>query len=52
MILLQIITLIVLIFLVILIYTAAVKLVNEHRELQSKIEDETDQDNLDLTNKQ
>lgn len=52
MIVLQVITLIVLIFLVVLVYAAAFKLVNEHRELQSTIEDETDQDNLDLTNKQ
>jgi hypothetical protein len=33
-------------------YAAAIKLVNEHRELHSIKDEPEDQDNLDLTNKQ
>lgn len=49
MIVLQIISALVLVFVVVVMYATAIKLVKEHRELHSK---NTDQDNLDLTNKQ
>jgi uncharacterized membrane protein len=52
MIFLQIISAIVLVFIVVVMYTAALKLVNEHRELHNKKEASDDQDNLDLTDKQ
>lgn len=52
MIVLQIISLLVLVFVIVTIYCAAIKLVNEHRELHSAKDDVDDQDNLDLTNKQ
>lgn len=52
MIVLQIISLLVLVFAIVTIYAVAVKLVNEHRELHAVKEDIENQDNLDLTNKQ
>lgn len=52
MILLQVISVLVLIFIIIIMYAVAIKLVNEHREFHSTKEDNNDQDNLDLTNKQ
>lgn len=52
MIVLQIISLLVLVFVIVTIYCAAIKLVNEHRELHSIKDEPEDQDNLDLTNKQ
>lgn len=52
MIVLQIISVLVLIFAIVVVYAAAIKLVNEHRELHSIKDEPEDQDNLDLTNKQ
>ena len=52
MIVLQVISVLVLIFIVAIMYAVAIKLVNEHRELHNKKDDADDQDNLDLTNKQ
>lgn len=49
MIFLQVISALVLVFIVVIMYLVAIKLVQEHRELHNK---NTDQDNLDLTNKQ
>jgi len=49
MIFLQVISALVLICIIVVMYASAIKLVKEHRELHSK---NTDQDNLDLTNKQ
>lgn len=52
MIVLQIISLLVLVFVIVMIYSVTVKLVNEHRQLQNIKDEPEDQDNLDLTNKQ
>lgn len=52
MIVLQVLSALVLIFIVAVMYAVAIKLVNEHRELHSAKDDVDDQDNLDLTNKQ
>lgn len=52
MIALQIITLLIVVFVVVMMYATAIKLANEHRELQSTKNDNEDQDDLDLTNKQ
>jgi hypothetical protein len=52
MIVLQIISLLVLVFVILTIYSVAIKLVNEHRELDNIKDEPEDQDNLDLTNKQ
>jgi uncharacterized membrane protein len=56
MIVLQIISMLVLVFVIVMIYSVTVKLVNEHRELHSPQSmdegQQEDQDNLDLTNKQ
>ena len=49
MIVLQMISILVVVFIVVVMYATAIKLVNEHRELHNGKED---QDNLDLTNKQ
>ncbi len=52
MIVLQIISMLVLVFVIVMIYSVTVKLVNEHRELHNIKDEPEDQDNLDLTNKQ
>jgi len=52
MIILQVISLLVLISIIVVMYTVAIKLVNEHRKLHNRKEDTSNQDNLDLTNKQ
>lgn len=52
MIVLQIISLLVLVFVIVMIYSVTIKLVNEHRELHSIKDELEDQDNLDLTDKQ
>lgn len=52
MIFMQAVTLVIVVFVIVMIYAVAIKLVNEHRKLQSIKEDTNDQDNLDLTNKQ
>ncbi len=52
MIFLQVISMLVLIFVVVLMYVVALKLVNDHRELHSIKDNPKDQDNLDLTDKQ
>ena len=49
MIFLQLISMLVLVFVVVVMYITAIKLVQEHRDLHNK---NTDQDNLDLTDKQ
>lgn len=49
MIFLQVISMLVLVFVVVTMYIVALKLVHDHRELHDK---NTDQDNLDLTDKQ
>lgn len=52
MIILQVISALVLVFIVAVMYAVAIKLVNEHRELHNTKDADDDQDNLDLTNKQ
>lgn len=52
MIVMQVISILVLVFVIVIIYATATKLVNEHRELHSIKDEPEDQDNLDLTNKQ
>ena len=49
MIILQIISVLVLAFIILLLYYSVSNMIKDHRELHSKKED---QDNLDLTNKQ
>ncbi len=49
MIMMQIISILVVVFVIVLLYATFIKLVNEHRELHNK---NTDQDDLDLTDKQ
>ena len=52
MIFMQVITMLIVVFVIVMIYFAAIKLKNEHRQVQRIKEDTNDQDNLDLTNKQ
>ena len=52
MIFLQIISALVLVSIIVVMYAVAIKLINEHRKLHNTKEDDSDQDNLDLTNKQ
>lgn len=52
MIFMQAVTLVIVVFVIVMIYAVAIKLINEHREIQSIKEDTNNQDNLDLTNKQ
>lgn len=52
MIFMQAVTLVIVVFVIVMIYAVAIKLINEHRELQRTKQDTNDQDNLDLTNKQ
>lgn len=56
MIFLQVISLLVLIFIIVIMYAATIHLVNDHRELHRPEStdrgQQEDQDNLDLTNKQ
>lgn len=52
MIFLQLISLLVLVFVVVLVYYSIHKMIQDKHQLYSLKEDETDQDNLDLTDKQ
>ena len=52
MIFLQVISMLVLVFVIVMMYIVALKLVNDHRELHSIKDEPKDQDNLDLTDKQ
>jgi hypothetical protein len=52
MIFLQVVSLLVLVFVIVTMYISTIKLVNEHRELQNIKDEPEDQDDLDLTNKQ
>lgn len=56
MIFLQVVSLLVLVFVIVLMYATTIKLVNDHRDLHRPEStdrgQQEDQDNLDLTNKQ
>jgi Tfp pilus assembly major pilin PilA len=52
MIVFQVISTLILIAVIAIMYSVAIKLVNEHRQIHSTKENIEDQDNLDLTNKQ
>lgn len=52
MIIFQVISILVLVFIIALIYYSVYNMILDHRELHSKKENDDDQDNLDLTDKQ
>lgn len=52
MIALQVISLLVLLFVIVMIYACTIKLINDHNELHALKDDPDDQVNLDVTDKQ